>query len=61
MPLLHLPETHLLSLAQTAPFPPQILVDAEQVVLSVQSVVVLQAPPTVFWKQFPPVHLPDKH
>lgn len=50
----------MLLLLQAAPTPPQIFV-GPQVVLSVQSEVVLQEPPRAFAKQFPPLHLPDRH
>ena len=61
MPPWHLLETHLLLLAQTAPLPPHVLVCAEQVVLSVQSAVLRHSPPLGFSKQWPPLHLPDRH
>ena len=61
MLLRHLLETHLLSLAHTAPRPPQVWVCDEQVVLSVQSAVVRHRPPFAFSKHRPPLHLPDKH
>jgi hypothetical protein len=60
----HLFETHLLLFAQLAPVPPQTrgqLLPEGQVVLSVQSAVVRQRPPTEFSKHRPPEHFPDRH
>jgi hypothetical protein len=57
-------ETHLLLLAQVAPGPPHTFMPdplAGQVVLSVQSAVVWQKPPTEFSKHRPPTHLFDRH
>lgn len=49
-----------MSFAHAAPTPPQIFV-GPQVVLSVQSGVVLQEPPNPLAKHFPPLHFPDVH